>query len=299
MNFPHRVRLGLAGLFAVCSLRPPFARAQAEAVLTELGSAQTPEENQAVEKKLNSLGPSERPKLKKYFQDGSNPARKRTQALRAALKHYSPQEAIDLVNDEFGRSENDVDFRVDLAMEMSRWKAPASKALLRKALGNKKENGFVQVAASWSLATQGDNSGKQRAIDSIAKAEPWRDFGMGALVAMKARDAIPQLKKAMVGAKRKARDACRLAILRIELEDASPEKQLELLSGGLAEQEFFGVRQWSSFRLAEIGTPAAGKLLRRIAKDPTASGNEEAGRALLIGVERNKWSMDDIRSWSE
>lgn len=265
-----------------------------EQLLNNLDAAKSPDSESAIVGRIKSLPPSARVKLTAYAHDKTKSGQKRFRVLKAAS--LATDEMIKEVGDLF-EQDRDKDLRVQLAMEMGRLKYAPFKSVLRKAIDAPNENGFVQVSAAWSLALQGDDHGKKRALSAVTNAEPWRDFAMQALAIMKADDLVPELERCASSATDYwKKNSCRLAKLRILLAVRDRDK-VPLLSEAIQEKDYFEVRQWAVVKLADLGTPEAGRALATQAKSKGSPAQHFAAEGLQVGIEKKKWTKADVDGW--
>lgn len=268
-----------------------------EPAIERLRKARTAQEVAEARKALNALGPQATTELRSLYRDDSQSAEKRGYAFRTAMHLLPHQQALKEIQDEFDRAGVPEGYRMHIVMEMGRFKDAAVRERLRRALSDKKERGSVQVISAWSLAAQGDDSGKARALQAVLNSEPWRDSGIETLVVLGAKDTFPQLRAGLQSQNSSIRNSCRLAILRLQNAKAEPKEEISALRDALNEDGYFDVRIWAARRLVEIGGQDAGKTLLAISKDLKSPGQESAQRGLMEGITKQVWTRDEVNSW--
>ena len=287
----------IAFMIAVCA---DIARASlsTQQVLLDLDGARQPSEWTHAIAELDALAPESRGALRIYAEDLSKDPQKRMLALRASLKSLTKSQSADELQ-KICVKEHDPNFRASCVMAMGPLHQESLIAPLKQFLTSNAEDGSVQLAAAVSLAIMGDSSGKDRAIQAISKAEPWSDSGIMALEILKAKDALPALQAAFLASNDYwVRNACRQAILRIQLAGADGKAQLDLLADVLREKgHLTHAQQWAARRLVQIGTKDAGMTLARAVKANDEQAGAPAMEGLRGGVEGGHWTKEETQKW--
>ena len=175
-----------------------------------------------------------------------------------------------------------------------------AKNALKKAFKSDKEDKAVRAALAIGLATMGDDSGKQVALDAILKSEYFADFGMLALERLKAKDVLPTLRNNRKNSSDYwVQNHCRIAELRIEMASASEAEKVNLLRAVLTEDGYFHARLWAGKRLGEMGGSLAKDALLSIVKNLNHPGAYGARKGFQIGVELGHWKSEELNEWRE
>ena len=274
-------------------------RVTAADLLRNLDSARSLGEYQRINQAMERLPKSARGELMRYVDNKGKNGRKRFMALRAVFQLSSSETAAGEACRVFSR-DADREFRMNCAIFMGEYGGEQIRRTLRGVLHSSGGDPGVQLAAAAGLAKMGDDSGKERALKAVLDSEPALDIGIVALEALKARDVVTPLRLRMTGSSEyRSKNACRLAILRIELASAGTDRGTGLLQDALMEDGYPEAREWAGMKLGETGGKAAMQVLTRVAGDPKAPGRREAANGLILGAERGHWRRSEAGKWLE
>lgn len=288
---------GALCIFSAIGLAAPQAQHGEADILKRLDDAKTSKDRQDVADELQVADFLSEATIRAYVNDESKDGRKRLKALRALHKSQSEESRARDLEKYLSKKTGD-SFRAGVAMEMGRIRRPEMRKTLRAVLDDPSESSQVQLSAAWALAANGDEYGQRRALWAVLEADPWRDFGIQALVILKAKEVFPEIEKCLIGQKRDiVLNSCRLAKLRIEMASQDQSAQLLSLDSALREEKYFEVRAWAGRRLAEDGSKEAGKILAAVARNNKLPGALAALDGLKIGASKGKWTGAEIQEW--
>ncbi len=269
----------------------------AQDILKAWDSAKKLNDLESAKKDLVDLDATSDSVMQAFVSDKSKKGEKRSQVFKVLQSHLPEGQRQKEIIQAF-KTDKDTDFKVDLAQQLGSFTDTGTLRVLQETIDNPSENGFVQVSAAHSLARRGDAGGKKRALQSILNAESWADFGIQALVVLKANDVFPILEEKMMNSQdSNQKGYCRLAKLRIQVGMAAPKEHFKLLSAALNEDGFPKAADWAAKRLAKMGGEDVSKLFVSVVKAGKWPNQEFAHDGLLFGIQYGHWSQEDVTKW--